>query len=255
MARTSLFGMITLMVFTLFLRGCGSSQSMALNSVQLTNQLRPGMSYDEVEQLLGKPKSSQMSEDKWIVRWNLQEMWKGYVPYDLVFDPSSQSLLSWSDNDEDYQKSQAQLGELTSTLEQSQASAGGSAGGSGSGGNASATGPNDSQLMQQFAGKYYSFSAVGGGQTGGTETKVTLCPDGTYYESSESGYSGGSGAWGSASQGANRGSWRIIGNMNEGTLTTVTSSGSATEYKFSRCASDCVYFGNNKFAYAGPPDC
>jgi hypothetical protein len=169
----------------------------------------------------------------------------------MVFDPQTQTLISWSENEADYQKSQEQIGEMAKALEESQAASGG--GGGGGGGNASATGPNDPQLMQQFAGTYYSFSAVGGGQTGGTETSVTLCPDGTYYNSSETGYSGS--GWGSASQGGNRGTWRIVGNMNEGTLTTVTSSGSATEYKYSRCGNDCVYFGNNKFAYAGPPKC
>ena len=225
---------------------------MALNSAQLTNELRPGMSYDEVVTLLGNPKSTSMDDGQWIARWNLQEMWKGYVPYDMIFDPQTQKLLSWSDNEADYEKSQEQLGEITKTLEQSAAaSAAGSSGGSS--GNASATGPNDQELMQQFAGTYYSFSAVGGGQTGGTETSVTLCPDGTYINSSESGYSGS--GWGTAGQGGGRGTWRIVGNMNEGTLTTVSPSGSATEYKFSRCGSDCVYFGNNKFAYAGPPKC
>jgi hypothetical protein len=245
--------MLALLAGFLVLKSCGSTQSMALNSAQLTNELRPGMSYDEVEQLLGKPKSSQMTNNQWIVRWTLQEMWKGYVPYDMVFDPATQSLVSWSSNEEDYQKNQEQLGALANALEQSNASASGE-----SGGNASPTGPNDPQLMQQFAGTYYSFSAVGGGQTGGTERSVTLCPDGSFYESSETGYSGGagtSGAWGSAGQGGSKGTWRIMGNMNEGTLTTVSASGSATEYKYSRCGSDCVYFGNNKFAYAGPPNC
>jgi len=235
------------------LQSCGSTQTMALNSVQLTNQLQPGMSYDEVVQILGNPKSSQMAGDEWICRWNLQEMWVGYKPYDMIFDPKTRTLISWSENEEDFQKKQEQLKELNTALEQSTATSGGSGGSGGGSGNASATGPNDPQLMQQFAGTYYSFSAVGGGQTGGTETSVTLCPDGTYIQSSETGYSGS--GWGSASQGGNRGTWRIVGNMNQGTLTTVSSSGSATEYKFSRCGNDCVYFGNNKFAYAGPPNC
>jgi hypothetical protein len=43
--------------------------------------------------------------------------------------------------------------------------------------------------------------------------------------------------------------------MNEDSLMTVTPGGDATQYKFSRCGSDCVYFGNTKFALAGPPEC
>ena len=248
MRKNRIFQAFLLLLFLGFLHSCGSSKSMSLNSVEKTAELRPGMQYDEVVELLGKPKSSQMTDEAWLVRWNLQEMWKGYVPYDMAFDPSSQELLFWSANEEEFQRKQEQLKVIADAVEQSAASGGG----------ASATGPNDTELMKQFAGKYYSFSAVGGGATGGTETSVTLCPNGTYRQSSESGYSGGAGtagAWGSASQGGNSGTWRIVGNMNEGTLTTVSSSGSATEYKFSRCGSDCVYFGNNKFAWAGPPDC
>lgn len=230
------------------LQNCGSSKSMALNSAEKTAELRPGMHYDEVVELLGKPKSSQMTQEAWLVRWNLQEMWKGYVPYDMAFDPDSQELLFWSANEEEFQRKQEQLKVIVDAVEQS----------SSTGGGASATGPNDPELMKQFAGRYYSFSAVGGGQTGGTERQVILCPNGNYREASESGYSGGagtSGAWGSASQGGGGGTWRITGNMNEGTITTVSRDGSATNYNFSRCGSDCVYFGNTKFAYAGPPDC
>jgi len=240
----------TILIVSLsMLNSCGSGKSMALNSAEKTSELRPGMPYDEVVELLGKPKSSQMNEEAWVVRWNLQEMWKGYVPYDMAFDPNTQKLLFWSANEEEFQRRQEQLKLLADALEESTA---------GAGGRAAATGPNDPELMKQFAGKYYSFSAVGGGQTGGTERQVSLCPDGTYMESSESGYSGGAGtagAWGSASQGGGKGTWRITGTMNEGTLTTVTPGGDATEYKFSRCGSDCVYFGNTKFALAGPPDC
>ena len=258
MRKIRIIQVLFLFLFIGFLQGCGSSKSMSLNSAEKTSELRPGMTYDEVVELLGKPKSSQMTEEAWLVRWNLQEMWKGYVPYDMAFDPGSQQLMFWSANEEEFQRKQEQLKVIADAVEQSAASGGGASGGGGSGGGASATGPNDPELMKQFAGKYYSFSAVGGGATGGTETSVILCPNGTYRQSSESGYSGGAGtagAWCSASQGGKSGTWRIVGNMNEGTLTTVTSGGSATEYKFSRCGSDCVYFGNNKFAWAGPPDC
>jgi hypothetical protein len=240
---------VTLLLSLLALQSCGSSKSMSLNSVEKTSELRPGMHYDEVVELLGKPKSSQMTQEAWLVRWNLQEMWKGYVPYDMAFDPNSQELLFWSANEEEFQRQQEQLKQVVDALEQSNATAGGSA---------SATGPNDPELMKQFAGKYYSFSAVGGGQTGGSERQIMLCPDGTYRESSESGYSSGAGtanAWGSASEGGSHGTWRITGTMNEGSITTVSPEGNATNYNFSRCGDDCVYFGNSKFAWAGPPDC
>jgi hypothetical protein len=249
MIKVNILNLALLIFLGNMMHACGSNKSITLNSAQKTSELQPGMSYEEVVELLGKPKSSQMTEKAWIVRWNLQEMWKGYVPYDMAFDPDTKELLFWSANEEEFQHQQEQLKQVVDALEQS---------GAADGGSASAIGPNDPQLMQQFAGKYYSFSSVGGGQTGGTERQIMLCPDGTFRESSETGYSAGAGtgdAWGSASQGGSRGTWRITGNMNEGTIVTVSPDGNATSYRFSRCGSDCIYFGNNKFAWAGPPDC
>ena len=124
-----------------------------------------------------------------------------------------------------------------------------------------AAGPTDSgtkQLVQQMAGVYYSFSSAGPSSSGGTERRVTLCPNGTYYSGSESSYSGGAGtggAWGSASQKSGRGTWRVKGNVNQGILTTIDSSGKATEYRYQRCGGDCIYIGNTKFAVAGQANC
>lgn len=231
--------------------GCSSSKTISLNSVKLTQQLQPGMSYTEVEEILGKPKKSSMVDNQWVVRWNLQEMWKGYVPYDFVFEPETKTLVSWQENTADFEKKQEQLEELTKVIEASDP-------GNANSQNAAPSFTNDQSLMNQFAGKYYSFSAVGGGQTGGTERTIILCPTGSYRSSSETGYSSNSGsanAWGSASQGGGDGTWRITGTINAGTLVTTSHSGSSTTYKFERCGNDCVYIGNTKFAYAGKVNC
>jgi hypothetical protein len=131
----------------------------------------------------------------------------------------------------------------------------------GAGGIGGAGVPHDSssqELMRQMAGVYYSFSSAGLSYSGGTERRITLCPNGTYYSGSESGYSAGagtSGAWGAASQRSDRGTWRVRGTINKGILTTIDSSGKPTEYRYERCGGDCIYFGNNKFAVAGPANC
>ena len=128
----------------------------------------------------------------------------------------------------------------------------------GTGGAGTSSGSGNQQLMQQMAGSYYSFTSAGPYSSGGTERRVTLCPNGTYYSGSESGYSGGAGtgdAWGSASQQSGRGTWRVQGNVNQGVLTTIDSSGKATEYRYQRCGGDCIYIGNTKFAVAGPANC
>lgn len=176
---------------TLFLTSCVNSKTMALNSIQLTNQLRPGMTYAEVEGIMGKPKSSQIVDDKWIARYNLQEMWKGYVPYDLVFNASDQTLVSWSENTKAFEESQARLKQFSEELDKQvvEQETKGDAG-------TTAGFENDASLMNHFEGSYYSFFAVGGGQTGGTERKLSLCVTGRYDLSTESGYSGGSGTSG-----------------------------------------------------------
>jgi hypothetical protein len=131
----------------------------------------------------------------------------------------------------------------------------------GAGGAGGAMAPSDSggqTLMRQMAGVYYSFSSAGSSYSGGTERRITLCENGTYYSGSESSYSAGAGtggAWGTANQKSGRGTWRVRGNVNKGILTTIDSSGKATEYRYERCGGDCIYFGNNKFAIAGTANC
>ena len=239
-------------ILSLFFTGCGSTKTMALNSIQLTNQLRPGMTYGEVESILGKPKSTRMTGENLVARWNLQEMWRGYIPYDMVFDPKDQTLISWGENSKAFEQNQAQLKAVADevTRQTSQNVPGGAGSGSGT---PAPDFQNDAALMKYFAGAYYSFSAVGGGQTGGTERKISLCSDGRYSANSESGYSGD--GWGSASQGGGGGTWRITGSKASGTIVTTDRNGRSTTYKFEVCGDGCIYFGNSKFAYAGAPEC
>jgi hypothetical protein len=247
---------IFVMVFvagTLFLTSCINTKTIALNSIELTNQLRPGMTYDEVEAIMGEPKSSLMDEDKWIARWNLQEMWKGYVPYDLVFTAGERTLISWSENSEAFEARQAQLKQFSEELEKqappvTEESATGQP----------ASFESDQSLVSFFEGSYYSYSAVGGGQTGGTERKLSLCANGRYDLSTESGYSGGagtSGAWGTSGQGGGTGSWKITGNKNTGTISFTNREGKTTTYKYETCGSGCIYIGNVKYAYSGKAYC
>jgi len=257
MKTRKLLLMVLLIPICLSLFRCSSTKTMALNSIQLTSQLRPGMSYNEVESILGKPKSSQVLEDKWITRYNLQEMWKGYVPYDLVFNSKDQTLISWSENKKAWEENQAQLKMVADEVTK-QANTGTNTNTTQpltSAGNAAPAFENNAELMKYFAGSYYSFSAVGGGQTGGTERKISLCPEGQYSSASESGYSGGSGSWGTASQGGAKGTWRITGNKTAGTIVTTDHNGKSITYKYESCGNGCLYLGNTKFAYAGAPQC
>jgi hypothetical protein len=233
-----------LVLLAILLIGCAGT--MEFDAAKKTTQLQPGMSYQEVVQLLGEPKSSQMSEGKWVVRWSLHEIWKGWVPYDMVFDPQKKTLLSWTANEEEYQKNQQQMAQWLQGAT------------TGGGVTAASLGPNDPTLMRQIAGRYYSYSAAGMGTSSGTERHLVLCPGGTYKADYESGYSGGAGtgsAWSAVGEGGYGGTWRIQGNMQHGTIVLVDSTGEVYEHEYSSCGRGCYYFGGVKYGFNGAPNC
>lgn len=160
MKKTEVCFVMVVFISTLLLTGCSSMKTMQLDSIQLTNQLSPGMTYTEVESLLGKPKSTQIVGEQLIARWTLQEKWKGYIPYDFVFNASDKTLVSWSENQQAYAQKQEQLKFIATELEKSDL-----ANSSSTGGGPSAAFENDPELMNYYVGSYYSFNAVGGGQT------------------------------------------------------------------------------------------
>ena len=235
----------------LFLTSCGSMKTMSLNSIELTNQLKPGMTYNEVESILGKPRSSMVSGDKLIARWNLQQMWKGYIPYDMIFDPTDQTLISWAENKKAWESQQAQLKIVADELQKQTVN---SQGGNTGGGPAPSF-ENNPDLMNYFKGKYYSFTSAGYGYTASSERTISLCGDGTYKSSFESGYSGTSPSWGQATQSGGAGTWRITGNKTEGTIVTTGPDGKSTTYNYKTCGDGCIYLGSYKYAYAGAPEC
>jgi len=234
------------------LSGCATMEEMAgFGTAGKTAQLKPGMKYKQVEALLGKPKSSTIVKGQQVVRWDLHEYGKGWVFYDMVFDAHKKTLISWSENEKAYQTHQKKWTDIF-------AASGAASGGAKGGGAAAPAGPSDPALMRQMSATYYSFSSAGYGYTASTERRIVLCPDGRYYSGSESGYSGGAGtagAWGSAGQGKGQGSWRIVGNAQQGTLTTISANGTPTEYRYRSCGKGCYYFGNTKFAVEGPARC
>jgi len=254
MKKNKLLFNLILLLGLITMAGCFSSQQTSkLNSIELINQLHRGMSYIEVEALLGKPKKSRTEGNQFIARWNLQEMWKGYIPYDMIFNIPDQTLVSWSENSAAFQHQQAQLAVVATEMqkmEQTQTAKSG-------GGGPSANFKNDPTLMKYFQGAYYHFSSSSVG-TGGTEKEISLCPNGSYFSSSESGYSGGagtSGAWGTNSQGGGGGTWIITGTKTEGTIAMTNSSGKTTTYEYSVCGDGCIYFGSTKYGYNGDPKC
>jgi hypothetical protein len=232
-----------ILLLQIMLGSCSSS--MALNSANKTTQLHPGMKYSEVVTILGEPKASEIRDNQLVARWVLQEMWVGYIPYDMVFNSKNRELISWSKNEKDFQKRQENLKAFATVLEETTAGSSGS-------GNASVNGPNDANLQQQFAVKLYKYSGGGYGSSGGTETIISFCPDGRFFKSGESSYSGD--GWGSASQGGETGRWRIQGNMQSGKI-TIIKDGKAWEYPYKRVEGDYVSINGDKYGINGSPSC
>jgi hypothetical protein len=115
-------------------------------------------------------------------------------------------------------------------------------------GTAQPAGPNDEELARQIAGTWWGYE-------GSTETKIGLCPDGSYTDFRESGYSGTmhdaggtqTGAWGTASQSGGQGVWTIQGTTDSGTISVRYSNGNSATIAYRQCGeSGCLLFDGRK---------
>lgn len=232
--------------------GCAA---MGMNSVEKLQQLSPGMSSDEVVEVLGEPKSSQMTEDKWILSYTLHENWKGFVPYFVVFDKDSRRLEAWYEDEEGYQRSQAQMGEtFAPVLEAGNEAAGNQAGGGAA--PAAPAGPNDPVLQLWITGNYYYFSSSQV-VSASSERSFVLCADGRYRMTGEFSASGTNAGWGAASQGGSSGRWIISGDRQSGTITLTGGGGTTASIRYQVASKEeqTMYFDQVMFAYAGVADC
>ncbi len=137
------------------------------------------------------------------------------------------------------------------------AAQGGAPGGAQGGTPGEPPGPTDPDMVKAIAGEYYHYS-------GSTEKKVMFCPDGVFFDSSESSYSGtGSDslgnqtmAWGNASQNQGSGQWVIQGNAQSGTITLSYKSGKRVALKYQAGPEKgCYKFNGTVFCYSGPARC
>jgi hypothetical protein len=118
-------------------------------------------------------------------------------------------------------------------------------------------GPTDPRMMNEMAGEYYHYS-------GSTEKKIMFCPEGTFFDSSESSYSGRSSdslgnqtmAWGQASENKGSGQWSIQGNAQSGTITLAYKSGKRVEMRYvAGPEKGCFKFNGTIFCYSGAAKC
>ncbi len=135
--------------------------------------------------------------------------------------------------------------------------AGSMAGGGGAAGKPAPAGPNDPDLMQRMAARYYGYQ-------GSTETKAALCPNGSYYDTSESSYSGRgfdslgnqTMAYGAASQGGSGGTWTVQGSLQQGVIAVTYPSGNVTRINYRAIDNQgCYDFNGTTMCRQGPANC
>lgn len=231
----------------LFLSACAS---IGMNSVEKLEGLSPGMSSEQVVEVLGEPESTQMTDEKLVLEYTLHQNWKGFVPYIVVFDRDTRRLEGWFEDEEGYQENQARMGEtFQPLLEQAQSQGGGAA---------APAGPNDPVLQLWITGNYYYFSSSAV-VSASSERSLTLCSDGRFRESGEFSASSGGAAtgWGSASQGGNGGTWSISGDRQSGTISLSFGGGGSKNirYQVGSQEEQTMYFDGTMYAYAGVADC
>ncbi len=103
------------------------------------------------------------------------------------------------------------------------------------------SGSLNSQIARDLAGSWWGYS-------GSTERSIGLCLDGTYFDSSESSYSGhgyDSGgnetmAWGNASQSGGQGNWSVEGDQNSGTIYVQYSNGNSSSLNYRARGDGCL---------------
>jgi len=116
----------------------------------------------------------------------------------------------------------------------------------------------DPNLVQNFAGKYWGYSGVSGG---GTERNWAFCPNGSYFEKSESSYSGSESDqygnetmnWGSVGGNSGDGTWSINGTSQSGTITIEHSNGNTYEVQYQAIDNQgCYKFDGTQLCRTGP---
>lgn len=92
---------IYLFVLAIFLSGCAT-----LGTVKNTNDLTPGMTIPEAKKIMGQPSQTQFIGNKIVLKYNLHQYFKGWVPYYLAFDKDTKKLEAWFADEQEYYRNQ-----------------------------------------------------------------------------------------------------------------------------------------------------
>ena len=64
------------------------------------------MTAGEVRRILGQPTQTEFVANKLVWKYQLHQMWVGWLPYYVVFDKDTQKVGSWYANEEEYYRNQ-----------------------------------------------------------------------------------------------------------------------------------------------------
>ncbi len=117
-------------------------------------------------------------------------------------------------------------------------------------------GKSDPALVSWIAGEYYSYE-------GQTEKKLMLCPNGVFYDFSESSYSGTSydssgnatSSFGTASNNSGSGRWAITGTKQSGTITFCYKGKDCQKVKYYSMRDNCIKINGTTYCYKGKASC
>lgn len=138
LVRAALIGLTA----TLLLVGCAST---GFNAAAKVDQLRQGMTPEQVRAQFGSPSAVRQGAAAQVWRYSLHASWKGWVPYYLVFAGEPATLREWWADQAEFERDQAALNRsfapLVEALQRSSSSSrGASPAGSGASGGAAGSG-------------------------------------------------------------------------------------------------------------------
>ena len=94
-----------IVILWVVLVGCAGMGGCVCSASQ-TNQLAPGMKSAGVRTVLGDPSQTQFISNKWVWKYSLNEPWKGFIPYYVVFGRDTQLLEQWFTDEAEYARQQ-----------------------------------------------------------------------------------------------------------------------------------------------------
>ncbi len=98
-----MLSLVRVIAICLSLAGCAGG---GLGSLSKTQELSLGMTVAQVTSLLGSPVSQQFIAGRRVLKYSFHQYWKGLIPYYVVFDPSTDLLVSSYADEEEYLRNQ-----------------------------------------------------------------------------------------------------------------------------------------------------